>query len=253
MTKKEFFNIGLPKWPAFAVVGTHVTKEQAMEILIRTDNLWFSSNDREFDKQLNEYLFNIKIENAGYDSDTDAIKKLLGIEEGERGYWDKVFEYKNKFKEEVGIIPLGYLNNNRIVSSWIGGPHGWCDWDGNIGCRNYNIGKWPSVGDVYDEWTRIAKAFPFLELTCQLMGHEAGPDDGEDKPAIEFKIKAGKVTMKEPKKAITSTSFGTADMVERFSNPHAERGCTFEIFKQALAHTRSIIANVELKETLQNN
>jgi hypothetical protein len=61
MTKKEFFNIGLPKWTAFAVVGTPVTKEQAMEILIRTDSLCFSTNDREFEKQLNEYLFNLKI------------------------------------------------------------------------------------------------------------------------------------------------------------------------------------------------
>ena len=94
--------------------------------------------------------------------------------------------------------------------------------------------------EVHEEWTMIAKEFPFLELTCQLMEHEAGPDDGLEKPAIEFRIKAGKVTMKEPKKAITITSFGTADMVERFSNPHAERGCTFEMFKQALDHTRSV-------------
>ena len=31
MKKPEFFNIGLPKWPALAVVGKPVTPEQAME------------------------------------------------------------------------------------------------------------------------------------------------------------------------------------------------------------------------------
>ena len=239
MTKKDFFNIGLPKWPALAVVGKPVTREQAMEILIRTDTLYFSSNDREFDKELNQTIYGIKIQESGFESENVAISEFLGIDENEPNSWKKIWDYKDKCREEAGAIPLSYLNNSRIVSSWIGGPHGWCDWDGNIGSRNYNIGKWPSVEDVYDEWTRIAKAFPFLELTCQLMGHEAGPDDGEDKPSIEFKIKAGKVTVKEPKKAIASTSFGTADMVERFLNSKAERGCSIEMFKSALENTKN--------------
>jgi hypothetical protein len=243
MKKEEFFNIGLPKWPAFVVVGKPVTREQAMEILIRTDSLCFSSNDREFDKELKETLYKIKIDQSGFESEKGPILELLGIKEESESItsWKQIWDYKDKCRDEAGAISLGYLNNNRIVSSWIGGPHGWCGWDGNIGCSNYNIGKWPSVEDVYNEWTLIARAFPFLELTCQLMQHEAGPDDGEDKPAIEFKIKSGKVTMKEPKKAIKATAFGTEDMVLRFSNPHAERGCTIEMFKEALEHTKQVI------------
>jgi len=77
MKTKEFFDIALPKWPAFVVVGKPVTKEQAMEILIRTDSLCFSSNDREFDRELNEALFEVKIQKHGYQSEDHAIKDLL--------------------------------------------------------------------------------------------------------------------------------------------------------------------------------
>jgi hypothetical protein len=249
MKTKEFFDIALPKWPAFVVVGKPVTKEQAMEILIRTDSLCFSSNDREFDRELKESLFEVKIEKSGFQTEDDAIKDLLGIKEEDPLGWKKLWDYKDKRREEAGALPLVYLGNSQIVSSWIVGPHGWCDWRGNIGCNNYNIGKWPSVERVYEEWELIAKTFPFLELTCQLMGHEAGygPEDGEDIPVIEFRIKNGKVKMANPDKAIKNTHFGTEDIMERFGNPRAERGCTIEMFKKALEHTKLSIAEPKIE------
>jgi hypothetical protein len=51
MKKQEFFNLYLPKWPGLLVVGKPVTREQAMEIIIRTDSLWFSTNDYKFSKE----------------------------------------------------------------------------------------------------------------------------------------------------------------------------------------------------------
>jgi hypothetical protein len=250
MKKSEFFNIGLPKWPALAVVGKPVTPEQAMEILIRTDHLYFSSNDHEFDKRLNEILYEIEIPYGGYDTASDAICQKLGIDKDDLPLkWTKVDEYKQKFLKGVGHISLSYLNNSQIVSSWIGGPHGWCNWNGDIGSRNYNIGKWPSVQEVYEDWKKIAAAFPVLDLKCQLMGHEAGPEDGEDKPLIEFIVRDGKVRMSVPKKPLTQTAFGSADMFARFNNPHAERGCTIELFKQAVEHTHRSV-NKEAYEIL---
>lgn len=240
MTKKDFFNIGLPKWPALAVVGKPVTREQAMEIIIRTDDLYFSSNDREFDRELNETMFDIQISVDGFGSERDAICKKLEIDPN-GNVWKEIDEYKRPFLESIKPLDIHYLHNSRIVSSWIGGPHGWCDWDGNIGSRNYNIGKYPTVEVIYEEWQKIAKAFPFLELTCQLMSHEAGPDDGVDKPSIEFRIKGGKVKMVQPKSPITYTAFGSEDIVYRFSNSKAERGCTIEMFKSALEYTKNKI------------
>lgn len=241
MKKSEFFNIGLPKWPALVVVGKPVTPEQAMEILIRTDRLYFSSNDREFDKQLNEIMYDIEIGDAGFESEHLAICKKLGVDNSEPGYFVKIFEYQNQYRKAVNQISLQYLNNEMIVSSWIGGPHGWCNWNGNINCRNYNIGKYPSIEEVYNEWTKIAKAFPFLELTCQLMSHEAGSAEGDDDPVIEFIVEEGKVKMKLPTSAISTTSFGTTDMFARFNNPFAERGCSIDLFTKALNHTRETV------------
>ena len=57
---EHFFKRELPKWPGLLVIGDKVTPEQAMEILIRTDNLQLSSNDRKFDQQLNEIVYGVK-------------------------------------------------------------------------------------------------------------------------------------------------------------------------------------------------
>jgi hypothetical protein len=250
MKKSEFFNIGLPKWPAFVVMGKPVTADQAMEILIRTDNLHFSSNDHEFDRQLNSIMYEIEIPRGGYDSLSETIAQKLGVDKEDFSTrWKKIDEYEQHYTQGVGQLRLSYLNNAQIVSSWIGGPHGWCNWNGDIGCRNYNIGKWPSVQDVYEDWKKIAKAFPFLDLKSQLMGHEAGPDDGEDRPLIEFIVRAGKVRMSVPKKPLTNTAFGSADMFARFNNPHAERGCTIELFEQAIKQAHRSV-NKEAYEIL---
>ena len=236
MTKEEFFNLGLPKWPALLVVGSPVTRQQAMEIIIRTDGLYFSSNDREFDKQLNEYFYDIQIDEAGYGEDKKAIAKKLNVAEND---WNAIFEYQRMKAEEIGRLGLSYLNNSQIVSSWIGGPHGWCDWQGNIHTRNYNIGKWPSVEEVYNDWVTIAEAFPFLDLRCQLLNSEAGEEVDEQKPVVEFVVKDGKVEMVEPNGLIDVASFGVEDMYDRFSNPYSERGCTIEQFKEAVNYVKN--------------
>jgi hypothetical protein len=38
MKKSEFFNIGLPKWPAFVVMGKPVTADQAIKQAHRSIN-----------------------------------------------------------------------------------------------------------------------------------------------------------------------------------------------------------------------
>jgi hypothetical protein len=75
MTQQEFFDLGLPKWPALLVVGKPVTRAQAMEIILRTDDLYFSSNDRSFDKLLNEYFYDIEVTDESYSGENKAIAK----------------------------------------------------------------------------------------------------------------------------------------------------------------------------------
>ena len=53
MTKKEAFDIGLPKWPQMRVIGEKVPVELAEEIILRTDDFFgpFSGgNNHQFDK-----------------------------------------------------------------------------------------------------------------------------------------------------------------------------------------------------------
>jgi hypothetical protein len=45
MTNQEFYKISLPKWPECRVDGESVTKEQAQEILIRTQDFHISTKE----------------------------------------------------------------------------------------------------------------------------------------------------------------------------------------------------------------
>ena len=231
---EHFFKRELPKWPGLLVIGDKVTPEQAMEILIRTDNLQLSSNDRKFDQQLNEIVYGVK---GSWLGRTDELKKKLGTDD-----WNVVHKYVDEKREELGVIEdLYYLENSRIVSFWVGGPKGWCDWEGNIRTCNYNIGKWPSVEEVYNEWVAIAEAFPFLNLRAQLLDGEINQDDHEPQVVVEFVIKEGRVEMKDAESLMMSME----EPEYKFFEDGHERGLTIEKFREAYEYN--------LKLTKQRN
>lgn len=173
MSKQDPPNYWLPKWPAIVVEGDNVTTEQAEDIIIRTCSWYLSCNARWYQR---------------------AAWEALGLTVNEFGYPD--YEDEAKFKESIGVLDLEYLSNDQIVSSYIGGPHGWCDWDGSIGYSGHNIGKHPTTEDVFNEWTLIAEAFPYLRLRCQLFSGESTEDD--IRPVIEYQVRDGRVTWSEP-------------------------------------------------------
>jgi hypothetical protein len=233
MTQKEFFNLELPKWSALVVVGKPVTQDQAAEIILRTSS-YISCNDNKFVNRVNCALYDLpEINVDGYNGYKKAIAEKLGVDEKD---WQAIHAYEDKCQEELGIISVGYLHNSQICSSWIGGPHGWCNWDGSIYTANYNIGKWPSVEEVFNEWKEIAKAFPFLDLKCQLMNHEASCEDMADVPGpvVEFTLKNGKVKMSLPKEQLAKPEFGGHDLARLFT-PGGEIGCTIETVKRTIA------------------
>lgn len=223
--------IDLPKWPAMVVKGEPVTKEQAMEIIIRTGNIYFSSNDREWDMFLNYVYYDL---DDMYDDHLKGIAKELKVEEGST----KVFEYISEKIKELGVLDIEYLKNSRVVSSWVGGPHGWCNWDGKIFSNNYNIGKYPTVEEVNEEWSLIAKTFPYLDLQCVLYQGETSEEENE--PLIQFTVKDGNVTVEEPTLNI-KPQFLTEDILDNFFKPGRERGCTEIELIQAINHTKSTV------------
>ncbi len=223
-SNKKFFDLGLPNWPCIVVVGRKVTTEQAQEIIVRTDSWRFSSNDRELEKSLHSL--------AGLSTPWEPEMTTAEIQDA----WEKDCEVKKAH----GVLDLEYLTNAQIVSCYIGGPHGWCSWDGDIFCNNFNIGKWPSTEEVYNEWCLIAKTFPFLNLRCQLMNVESCEEN--PKPVIEYIVKDGKVSMEIPTDHLTipvSPDFEDQAMkIAYMSSRSREFGCTMGEFASALALTR---------------
>lgn len=189
---QSLFKIALPKWPLLVVLGKPVSIDQAEEIILRTDYYvtYPQSNDKKFDR---EYC--------------KLINRPLNYENGHKvhpnGTKTHVIqsETDQKFLKKINSLDIYCLRNQRINSSYIGGRHGWCNFSGNIITSNYNIGKWPSVEGVYEEWEIIAKAFPFLDLTCQLVDREYDKDYEVKgyKVLIEYVVKEGKVKVQKPK------------------------------------------------------
>jgi hypothetical protein len=234
---ESLLSVDLPKWPALVVVGEPVTEEQAREICIRTDRLYFSSNAREFNKMAACYL---------YGKDPSKVKEFSTVtglfkSSCEDANWEDYINAIRRVERELSLLELSYLHNSRIASSWVGGPHGWCNWDGHIGCNNYNIGKWPSIEEVCIDWIQIAEAFPFLNLKSQLFSHETAEvgESGEEEPVVQFNICAGKVELIRPKELLTKTEDIDYDtFVLRLSNTDYELGCTLQQFKDAVDQVR---------------
>ena len=195
------------KWPGMIVQGENVTEEQAAEILLRTDShlptFKYGCNDRAFIAE---------------------VQKLFPVAKaGDDLSWS---EANAQNTETYKSLDVYLLSNSRIMSSWIGGVHGWCDWDGRIGCNNYNIGKWPSVEDVAEEWAVIAEAFPFLDLRCQLFNGET-----EVEPILMFTVKDGKVVVEDSDDPLAY--FEQIDFIEKVFD-RSERGIAIPELKKKI-------------------
>ena len=200
----------LPKWPQMLVTGTPVTQEQAIEIILRTDDFffWHNGNNHEFIK---------------------AADKVLGMPrepEYQEGY-DASMEYADKmdeYRKQRKCISSTYITNCWISSSYIGGPHGWCHPDGNIGFAD-NVGKWPSVEEVKEDWDKVAAAFPFLELEVTLMSGENC--EYESTPVVSMLIRNGEVTLVDPTDRNLLTEFGRERPVSSNIEEHIRKTFAF--------------------------
>jgi hypothetical protein len=202
----------LTKWPRLLVTGEPVTEQQADEILVRTDDWWLTSND---------HAWAVSALAAQFGRPMPIDWAAPSKDHGER------LQRDDEWRKSFGILPLQYVDNHQIMSAWIGGPHGWCDWAGRIGCSTYNIGKWPSVEEVTDDWGMIAAAFPYLDLTAQLVS-----DEGDGEPCGQWRVLGGKCTFEpEPTERICLVD----DPMFTFLEPVSwERGVSLERLRQAL-------------------
>jgi hypothetical protein len=214
MTKsnEEFYGICLPKWSALVVVGKPVTKEQAAEIIVRTDNWSLMGNDWAW---------------------AEEIGNLIGVKADDRG--ERNYGELTAWKRTHNVLDLHYMDNQQIYSCWIGGPHGWCQWSGAIRTSNYNIGKHPNVETVHEDLTKIAEAFPYLQMKVQLWSGETCEEDTE--PVIEYSVEGGAIGLSVPSGPIDMPENDLSRQMMRFvagSSMGRERGCKIDDLTNAV-------------------
>lgn len=200
-------SVDLTKWPRLIVTGDPVTETQANDIILRTNSSYLWCNDKQWVNDVCDTL-GITVDNGHAD-------------------WGSVADYQRS----INALDLDYLHTSRIMSTWIGGPKGWCDWDGTIGCDNYNIGKYPVALTVDEEWRKIAVAWPFLNLRCQLVQDEGEAID----PVVEWRVHDGEVEVVPPGKLMRLPH---DPQFLAFLGPGGERGVSLERLVVAVAQVR---------------
>jgi hypothetical protein len=169
----DYMQLPLPKWPQMVVSGVSVTVEQAKEIILRTDDFLTSIS---------------KYAGGNHDTFNNSYREAAGL-------IGEDWELEHYVRDEIGYIETSFVFNNWASSSYIAGPHGWCNPTGRIHF-NHNVGKWPEVSDIYADWVMIARAFPFLELSATLTNGEWSEENTS--AVCTIYVKNGTVEVKEP-------------------------------------------------------
>jgi hypothetical protein len=234
----DLLNIDYVKWPRLLVTGDQVTQEQANEIIIRTTDVNFIfSNDKSWLDTVRRELGLPADYVADYGEDADA--RLAR----HRTQWAAI----DARGAELGVLDLHNMQNSRIVSAYVGGPHGWCDWDGTIGTSRYNVGKWPTAHEMHCDLTAIAAAFPYLRMQVQLLNDREMPDtfDADGELTFEYELEAtapvtwtvsdGVVAYDiSPRPPITSPTNDDESIIKRFMSRDFERGVSVTRLREAV-------------------
>src|SRR5690606_1615893 len=138
--------------PILMVRGKNIRPEQADLVILRTTS--FTGGVSGGGRKVNSMM-----------------RRAFGVQSSL--YDDNWYSEWDRAAAEVGALDVHYVHSDRIVSFSAGGPEGWVRWGGQVFCRNMHLlSKWPSVGEVTDDWRQIAHAFPFLELRAQPVADE---------------------------------------------------------------------------------
>ena len=209
----------MAKWPRLVVVPGEgretVTREQANEILVRTDCRHLAAGDGALEREVREAL--------GHPHPDRRAERGPGADAA--AAWTRE---EREWAAGLRMLDLRFLANSRILSVMIGGPHGWCDWDGAIGCSEWNIGKGPAAGEVTEDWAKIADAFPYLDLRAQCIA-----DDGRGEVAAQWRVSGGKAAPVKPGRRYATREFTRAELAGA-----GELGVRLERLREAVEQVR---------------
>jgi hypothetical protein len=212
------------KWPQMLVTGKSLTIEQAKDIILRTDSFFL-------DGAFSKYGGGNNHEWGDWARSVLGTKEWVALEEEDRDKrpsWGEMSEALEPIRKKLGHIRTEYVHNTWASSCFIGGPHGWCHPDGRI-YYDDNIGKWPSISAVIEDWEKLVEAFPYIEVAVTLFD---GEDCEEDKkPITSFVIKDGVINFTDQHDAIhyaPALDKSTEALMQRFAmdfnNPLREQG-----------------------------
>jgi hypothetical protein len=209
------------------VHGRPISTSQANEVIVRmADPYWLMGNDKQWERLTHEAFGITTIDRHGLEN-----------------YQAYDLECK-RVHRELGTVHAGYLGlAGRIYTSMISGPYGWCDWDGTIRGA-YNVGKWPSVAELDEQWHSVASAFSFLSLTVQIFDKESCELEGDESPVAQWTISDGVARFDdEPGPSLLPTLDPEATKIDeswfrRFNTPGFERGVSIDRLRAAVAQVR---------------
>ena len=251
----QLYNQSLPKWPHTIIRGKKVTKEQAKDIIFKTDNYfhdahcphsnWNNNRVEKYRRKSGLHLFDEYSEMI-----TEAVKSR---NEDDATYtisddisYPKYFDYHDILLRELGVEKLNhnieFIRNDLADSSYIGGANGFIDCEGNI-LFDRNIGKWPSVEDVHNELLTLVEAFPYLEMYVSVYDIEKCQRD--EMPArliVSFIVKDQKVIISDMDFGLddnTTSELDIDEMRENIFNGAGSCGIPIEWFDDFAERTLS--------------
>ena len=188
MKLDDIHGIGLPKWPQMRVMGDLVTLKQASEIIRRTDSFFaldYDGNARDFNKKARQI---VKKPTLWWDLPQE-FRDNRG--QSDHSMTDYMHE-EQRWHEWWDSIQTEYVHNGWVSNAFIFGPSGWCHPDGKIRF-SHNVGKWPESQEILADWTKLAEAFPFVNLHALLMSGESCEEGEVIQPVVGFIVKDGHV------------------------------------------------------------
>ena len=155
MDTKDFPLIST-KWAGCLMTGRQLTKEQTFDIISKCDP-----------------MLQANISNLGFGNNHTFIQHVRNFTLLNQLSDDLIDEYNLQHLVKLGLRNISYspFPIDLLSSSWIGGANSWLLKDGTI-FYHANISSWSSTDDVIEYWTKMATAFPFLDLDMTIFNCE---------------------------------------------------------------------------------
>lgn len=153
------------------VNGKKVSKEEAIEIIRRTDafyeKLWNGNNHK-----FNRLLYKL----SGVRADYEAIDRDHSCCDLDYRYMldgddiiDKIRAYDEWKTEEWGCLGLHHLLNQWISCCSVEGPHGWISPEGDVGGLLWGGKYGVDEDELEEDLIKVAETWPFLDFTTYLV------------------------------------------------------------------------------------